>query len=353
MFRSGSYRLAAAVLALSCAFALMGTGNAASAGPAGVPTPTPVPLPTNPATPVPAFAPSVLVYPFEVSGELKADAGAAVASIIDQQLAVAGGLSVLPTPNGIKRTDYLTNARGLKADYYISGYLTPVGDGAALVMQLVSTQTGIMIYTKTSQVFSAQDASSQAFAARQVMISRSGVGSVADDTNQQSTPAPSASNGSNVSLGGIGSLLNVFHRNKGEKGEVAATVAEADKPSRVAIVARVTGTADGGALTEATDALRPALDRYFHTSTAASAVEGGKYASAICGTNRNATVTSGTLAQRHVGRFRGHTESTFTLVVYTCFGATLFTGTPATADSVKGAIRAAVDAYAKDHPTNS
>ena len=351
MSRPGSYRLAAAFFAVCCAFALIGASNAATAAQGGAPTPSPVPLATSSAAP-PLFAPAVLVYPFDVTGELKADAGNAIAQIFDQQFVSAGGLSVLPTPNGVKRADFLTNARGLKADYYISGYLTPVGDGAALVMQVVSVQSGIMVYTKTSQIFTAQDASAQAFVARQVMFDRSGVTAVAADTTQASTPAPTASQGAQVSLGGIGSLFGLFHHNKAQAGP-QTVVAEADKPTRVAIVSSVGGTADAAALAEATGLLRPTLDRYFKTGTASTAVDGGKNASTICGSNRNATVVTGTLSQQRVGKFRGHTDSTFTLVIYTCFGATLYTGDPAKADSIKGAINAAVDAYAKDHPGNS
>lgn len=351
MSRPGSYRLAAAAFAVCCAFALIGAGNAATTAQGGAPTPSPVPLATSSAA-APLFAPAVMVYPFDVSGELKADAGNAIAQIFDQQFGSAGGLAVLPTPNGIKRADYLTNARGLKADYYISGYLTPVGDGAALVMQVVSVQSGIMIYTKTSQIFTAQDASAQAFVARQVMLDRSGVTAVAADTTQASTPAPTASQGAQVSLGGIGSLFGLLHHNRAQAGP-QTVVAEADKPTRVAIVSSVGGTADAAALAEATALLRPTLDRYFKTGVATSAVDGGKNASAICGTHRDATIATGSLKQERVGRFRSHTESTFTLIVYTCFGATLYTGEPAKADSVKGAVNAAVDAYAKDHPGNS
>ena len=352
MSRPGSFRLAAAAFAVCCAFALVGAGNAAIAGAPSAPTPSPVPLATSTAPP-PLFAPAVLVYPFEVSGELKADAGNAIAQIFDQQFVSAGGLTVLPTPNGIKRADFLTNARALKADYYISGYLTPVGDGAALVMQVVSVQSGIMVYTKTSQIFTAQDASAQAFVARQVMFDRSGVTAVAADTTQASTPAPSASQGAQVSLGGIGSLFGIFHHNRAAQPGPHTVVAEADKPSRVAIVSPVGGTAGAAALAEATGLLRPTLDRYFKTAATATAVDGGKNANAICGSHRNATVATGTLAQARAGRFGGRTDSTFTLIVYTCFGATLYTGEPAKAGTIKGAIDAAVDAYAKGHPANS
>lgn len=355
MLRPGSNRIAAAAFGMFCALALIGAGNAAPSGSparAGAPTPTPVPLPTSSAA-APLFAPAVLVYPFEVGGDLKADAGAAIAQIFDQQLVASGGLSVLPTPNGVKRKDFLTNARGLKADYYISGYLTPVGDGAALVMQLVSVQSGIMVYTKTSQVFTAQDASAQAFVAREVMFARSGVGSVANDDTQNSTPAPTASQGASVSLGGLGSIFGLFHHNKNAKPGPSTVVAEAEKPSRVAIVAGVVGAAPSTALAEAGGLLRPALDRYFKTATASAPIEDGKNASAICGSNRNATVTGGMLTQEHSGGFRSRTTDSFTLIVYTCFGAQLYKGEPAKAGSVKGAIDAAVDAYAKDHPGNA
>lgn len=350
MPRTGPYRIAVVALALCAAGASF--AGACAATPTGSPLATPRPLPTALETAAPAFAPAVLVYPFEVGGSLKADAGAAVAEIMDQQLALGGGLSVLPTPTGVARKDYLTNARALKADYYISGYLAPVGDGASLVMQLVSTQSGVMVYSKTSQVYSAQDASAQAFEARQVMIARSGEGATAVDDTGDSTPQPTATQGANVSLGGLGSILNIFHHAKPAKNGSQTAVAEADKPSRRAIVARVSGP-DGGVDTESTSALLKAMDRYFRTESATAPLDGGKGASANCGTDRDATVVTGAIAQSTSGGFRKRTTSTFTLIVYTCFGAKLYAGEPFSAGSVRDAVVGAVEAYAKAHPDNS
>lgn len=350
MSRSGSYRLVAAAVAL-CACAPLLAAGAAAAPPVST-LATPRPVPTAAATIAPAFAPAVLVYPFEVGGDLKADAGAAIAQTIDQQLALGGGLSVLPTPNGVARKDYLSNARGLKADYYISGYLTPVGDGASLVMQLVSTQSGIMVYSKTAQIYTAQDASAQAFSARQVMIARSGAGEAAVDDTGSATPQPTATQGANVSIGGLGSILNIFHRPKKNTPPNATALAEADKPDRVVLVSRLVGTADAAALGDGTNALKIAMDRFYRTRAAGTPVDGGKNANAICGANRNATIASGSLSQSTSGGFRKRTQSTFVLAVYTCFGATLYKGEPATAGSVGDAVNQAVEAYAKAHPDN-
>ena len=72
-------------------------------------------------------------------------------------------------------------------------------------------------------------------------------------------------------------------------------------------------------------------------------------ADSICGTNRNNTIASGTIAQ--VIPKRGRATSTFVLSVYTCFGAKLGDVT-GTGSSPKAAVDAAVASYASAHPDN-
>ena len=101
--------------------------------------------------------------------------GFAIASILAQEMSAAGGLNVLAVPTGVKRTDFLETARTQKADFYISGYVTPVGDTAAVVEQVVSVDSGVILFSQTAQVQSVADVASQSLLAR-AQISRSSVG---------------------------------------------------------------------------------------------------------------------------------------------------------------------------------
>jgi TolB-like protein len=319
------------------------------------PAPTPTPVPTASPTPI-SLAPSVVVYPFEASSDMPAGSGPAIAQIFDQQLSTAGGLSVLAAPAKVVRIDYLTAARKIGADYYISGYITPVGDGAAMVVQVVGTVTGVMIFSRTAQISTVGDASSQALAARELILQHAGRMQAEYNSQANATPTPSANNGANVSLGGLGSLFGLLRHGKGTGATPPPTgsVPQDKKPSRVAILARVTGLGmDAGALTTATQYLRDALDRHYLTQLATADTDSiAKTSNAICGSKRDATIDGGTLVQTHGSGFRGKTETTFTLKIFTCFGAVLYSA-DAKADSIKNAINAAVEAYAAAHPQNS
>ena len=123
-------------------------------------TPSPVPQPAPAASPV--HLPLVVVYPFEASSDIKADVGQRAAQLFVQQMNAAGGIDTILSPATVKRADYLTNARKLNADYYVAGYMTPLGEGVSLVEQVVSTQSGTITYGATAQIVSFEDATSQA-----------------------------------------------------------------------------------------------------------------------------------------------------------------------------------------------
>ena len=54
---------------------------------------------------------TVLIYPFDVQTGVDTKIGFAIASILAQEMGAAGGLTVLPVPVGVKRTDFLDTAR--------------------------------------------------------------------------------------------------------------------------------------------------------------------------------------------------------------------------------------------------
>lgn len=329
------------------------------------PTPTPTPQPKTPvksaspaasATPFTSKAPAVVVYPFDQSGELQAHTGEAIAQIFSQAMVTSGDVTVLPVGTGVKRADFLTNARKVNADYYISGYITPVGQGAAVVQQLVSVDSGVIVYSNTAQIYSVPDVASQALTSRQIILQLSGRGAdVSSQNTANATPTPGAKNGAEVSLGGLGGIVqSIFRRGSKNTTEPAVASTPHAKPSRGVLVARVAGSVAPGDLTSATAALERSLAARFNTkmSTADStAIQ--RQADTVCGASRNNTIAAGTLAsERGGGRYSAHNVNVFTLTVYTCFGAPIYTTTTRDADLDK-AVDAAVAAYDKVHPENS
>jgi hypothetical protein len=341
-------RFLCAVAAVACV-ALMGTARP--------PRPTPTPSPSASPTPAPVN-PFVLIYPFEIQGDLPPATGFQVAQIFAQQIQSQPDINVLPLPAGVVRANYLSTAVKLGADYYVSGFLTPLGDGASLVQQIVSVQTGIQVFSRTAIIQNTGDAQAQAQLARTFIIAYSGrYAASVDESDAQATPTPSADNGSSVSLGGLGSLFGLFKHGGGTSHSSfapPAQVADANKPTRVVIVPRVSGpNVSADTLTSATQALQATLSRAYRTQGSELAiVDVAQSADRICGANRNATVAAGSLSEVHQSGFRGKTTSTFTLDVYTCFGATLF-HTTQTAAGLHDAINAATAAYASAHPSNS
>src|SRR5581483_2325695 len=195
-----------------------------------------------------------------------------------------------------------------------------------MVVQVVTADSGIMIFSQTAQILSTTDASAQAALVREVMLERSGQLADYTQTAPSATPAPAATGGASVPLGG---LFGIFkHGDKGN-GNIPAAVAAQDKPSRIAIIARVSGTGiDAGMLTGATNSLDAAMNRYFIAQLdQTNASDIANSTNAICGSNRNATIAGGTLSQQHT---HGKLQSTFTLRIYACFGAVLYQGDPVT-----------------------
>ena len=159
-----------------------------------------------------------------------------------------------------------------------------------------------------------------------------------------------ANNQANLSKG-LSDIAGLFHR----KGKTASsTAAAATKHGKGVLVAHVNGTVPENNLSSATSALYSALNGFYNARmTSASGVNLSKQADNICGTDRNNTIATGTLSAKSTRRGLGtHTEWTFNLDVYTCWGAKLAEHS-ATAGSLKDAVATAVAAYAQAHPQNS
>jgi len=356
-------RLFLAMLAL-CAVPALAAPHAVAARAVASPSPAPKlsPKGTPPAkgTPAPkatpiASGPKVIVYPFTAtSSGLPAKAGATVAKIFVHAFQASGGLDVLPTPPPTAVKLYSATAARLGAGYYISGYLTPIGEGVSVLEQVVSVTNGVIIYSKTAQVFSVSDAGALALNARRAILADAGVGRDYQPSAPSSTPAPTATGpagqAASIKISGISGVLgHIF--GKRPTVAAAATPTPEPKPSRRALIVRVNGNAPGGVLTTSTDLLAADLHRHFHTAIV-GAPPGPipTEANAICGTDRDATILTGTLALVP-GGFMHRGSTRFYLKAYACFGALLYHG-HASAGDTPTAIRKAVDDYVELHPEN-
>lgn len=309
------------------------------------------PAPTG--TPIPS-GPKVIVYPFTAtSSGLPKDAGAAVATIFIHAFQASGGLEVLPTPPPTAVKLYPATAAKLGAGYYVAGYLTPIGQGVSVLEQVVSVTNGVIIYSKTAQVFSVSDAGALALDARSAILADAGVGRDYQPSSPSNTPAPTATGpagqAASIKISGISGVLGHLF---GKRPTVAvASPTPEPKPSRRALVVRVAGNVPGGILTTSTDLLAADLHKHFHTSVVtAPSGPTAAVASTICGTDRDATILTGTI-DLLPGHFMHRGSSRFYLKAYACFGALLYHG-HANAGDTPTAIRKAVDDYVELHPDN-
>jgi hypothetical protein len=292
--------------------------------------------------------PVVLIYPFEVQTGADPRLGSAIAQILAQEMLAAGGITVPPVPQGIKRADFLDNARTARADFYISGYVTPVGDSAAVVEQVVSVDSGVILFSQTAQVSSVADVASQSLLARSQILAFVGRGTQTVETQPASTPAPTSTNGAKVPIQGLGNIVNSVFKHK--SGSHSPSPAPVVKPSRGVIVAPIAaaGPVAPADLSNALHELYFALNGHFNAQLSTVTSNVAQSTDAICGSNRDNTIATGTLQESGThGK-----QITFNLIVYTCFGATLEREV-GKGSSIKSAVDSAVSAYATAHPENS
>jgi hypothetical protein len=316
------------------------------------PLATPVPLPTAAPTLPGTIVPTILVYPFDAPSDLDPRYGTAIAQIFAQVMTQTGGVKVLAIPKAIQRVDYQKYARVQHADYYISGYIQPIGSAAAIVTQVVDVNSDISVYSTTTNINDVNDVASQALTARGIVLQASGVERPGINAGPANTPTPSSTSGATTSLTNV--LADLFHgKSKPQATAAPGATATPSKPSRGALVVHLTGNARPNVINDATADLYRAMNVYYAASMSGVVTSDvAKSADSICGTSRDNTIASGTLKVQHVGGIRAHDTYTFTLNIYACFGAVLYTTTQSD-DNYAKAVLNAVDAYHNDHPENN
>ncbi len=186
--------------------------------------------------------------------------------------------------------------------------MTPVGDHASVVEQVVSTDSGVILFSQTAQVQTVADVASQSLLARQEILAFVGRGTENVATQPANTPAPTSSNGAQVPIQGLGSIVSSVFKHKGSR---TPTPAPAIKPSRGVIVAPVTasGYVAPADLNSALHELYYSLNTRFNAQmTGVTTSNVAQSSDTICGTNRNNTIATGTLADTppHHGKLASH-----------------------------------------------
>ncbi|MBV8602256.1 MAG: hypothetical protein JO359_11895 [Candidatus Eremiobacteraeota bacterium] len=178
------------------------------------------------ATPPALPPPTAVVFPLVVNGEADKDSGSRLAVLFAQQLADSG-VKVVPPPPGTARTDYLSTARKIGADYYVTGFITPLGAEVTVVEQVVSTTSGTVIASNSAQLLTYADASGQGAILAASILRHAGraLASLGENAPAAATPAPKES-GNEANLNGLGNIFK--HKSK---------ASPSPKPSAAAVAA--------------------------------------------------------------------------------------------------------------------
>jgi hypothetical protein len=151
--------------------------------------------------------PAVVVYPLQASAALPRDVALRIVTTLSNEIAVDGRVRAIPADPDTDRSAYLAAARKLGADFYVTGFLTPLGDGASLIVQLVSTQSGAVVFSSSAQISSLSDVSSQGDILRLAIIGHANPGYPALTNSSAGAnatpPPPAASEAPEANIGGL------------------------------------------------------------------------------------------------------------------------------------------------------
>jgi TolB-like protein len=232
-------------------------------------------LPLVAATPPPGIysKPNVIVFPFTSNGSsIDREASSRLATIIATSMANTGLVTVTPPPPGTERKDYLTVTRANRSEYYVSGFISPLGNGVSIVEQVVSAATGIVVFSQSTQINTYTDAAGQgddlaAFVSRHANRGFSAIG----------TPPPAASPTPAASNGPQADVSKLF----GRKKKPAATPKPTTAPTARPIVNATAPPAVANAQTPRPAAATPATVAAAATQTYAVVPVGGVASEAL------------------------------------------------------------------------
>jgi hypothetical protein len=276
-------------------------------------------LPLLAAAPDPAILsnkPVVMVFPFIPNGSsIDREALSGLAVLMAQQMANTGKVSVVPPPPGTERSAYLEVARKGGADYYVSGFISALGDGASLVEQVVSTGSGIVVFSHSAQISTVADAAAQGVDLADSLGAYANR-AFANVGTPPPAPEPSPTGGNEANLNGLAKL---FHKRSGENAPAPTRTAG---PAVAVAAATTERTGEYTVLPiggNAAASLRGAAAQQLADRAHALRAES---ASAACSAHPDTKLISGALATQSASF--GATRATFALKVSVCGGVTLW-----------------------------
>jgi hypothetical protein len=294
------------------------------------------------AAPALTIVPTVVVYPFTAGGNgIDDETLDNIANMLATRIAQGGAVRVEPPTPGVQRQKFLSDARLLHADYYVTGFITPLGSNASVVEQVVSTESGIVVFSSTAEIGGAEDVTAQGDVLREGILERSSRGIQAFEAPPAAIATPTPANQANVNA----------KRPFGSKRHTAravATPAPAVANATIAILP-IGGSADAGLRTATAQAL---LASFGHDGRRAVLVSATTPSTSVCVANKATSLADAWIDPQSSSRAPDD-QASLRMVVYDCQGRIVFDhsfqyhGSSAHAAqlALAGATDAAVGAY--------
>jgi hypothetical protein len=282
------------------------------------------------ATPAFTIVPTVIVYPLLASStSLDRETSARISTTLATQIAQGGSVKVIAPKPGIERANYLSDARSVGANYYVTGFVTPLGNGASVVDQVVSTVSGTLVFSVTNYITSLNEVVAQGDQLRQGILERSlrGIQAFQAPPPPEATPAPAPSNGTETTIN------KLFGRKKAPPAET--TLAAAPPEHATIAVLAVGGSADSDHRSAAAQAIAAALER---DGRHAVIVTADAPSNDLCVTSKATSLVAAWLDTP-----AGKPNAALRLIAYDCSGKIAYDRT--LQEPLTGLTDAAVNAY--------
>jgi hypothetical protein len=280
----------------------------------------------------PAFTivPTVIVYPISTSSSLNREDAARIMTTLATQIAQGGQIKVIPPNTGVDRANYLADARSAGANYYVTGFLTPLGAGASVVQQVVSTTSGTLVFSVTNYITSLAEIAAQGDQLRTGILERSsrGIQAFTAPPPPANTPAPEATKGADVNINKL-----FGHKN----ASAASAVALAPPANATLAILSVGGSANADERTATAQSLVSAFEK---AGRHAVLVDASTPSNALCAANK-ATAQVATWIDPPASP--ANTNASLRMIAYDCNGKVAFDRT--FKQPLGGVTDAAVGAY--------
>ncbi len=283
------------------------------------------------AAPAFTFVPTVIVYPLASSPELDREANARIVGTLATQIAQGGSVKVVPAKTGVDRQNYLADARSVGANYYVTGFMTPLGSGASVVEQVVSTTSGTLVFSVTNYITNLAEIADQGDQLRAGILERAsrGIQAFAAPPPSNSTPEPQATNGADVNVN------KLLHR---RNAPAAAAVALAPPPNATLAILAIGGAADADQRAAAATAIAGAFQQAGRKAVIVTATAPSN---AVCTSNDATSLVEAWLDTPPPNA--ANANSTLRLIAYDCAGHVAFDRT--FKEPLANVVGAAVGAY--------